>query len=144
MFERRLYYHIDWALLLAVLALCALGVATIYSATFDPNRGASSRYIVQIYAIGIGLVAMLVTLSLDYRTFTDKSHLIFLASLALLVAVFVFGHEGKGAKRWIALGGFNIQPSEFAKVSVALVLAKFFGETRGAIQWTDLAIGGVL
>src|SRR3954468_15577781 len=100
MFERRLYYNIDWALLLAVLAICALGVATIYSATFDPNRGPSGRYLVQIYAIGIGIVAMLVTLSLDYRTFTDKSHLIFLATLVLLVAVFVVGHEGKGARRW--------------------------------------------
>src|SRR3954463_3704096 len=144
MFERRLYYHIDWAMLGAILALCAMGVATIYSATFDPTRGASHRYVVQFYAIGLGLIAMMVMLTLDYRTFTDKSHLIYVAILAVLFYVLLFGHEGKGARRWIPLGGFNLQPSEFAKISVALVLAKFFGENRGAPQWTDLAIGGVL
>ena len=49
-----------------------------------------------------------------------------------------------GARRWIPLGSFNLQPSEFAKVGVALVLAKFFGENRAARRhWTDLAIGGV-
>ena len=49
-----------------------------------------------------------------------------------------------GARRWIPLAAFNLQPSEFAKVGVALVLAKFFGENRGAPAWTDLAIGGAL
>jgi rod shape determining protein RodA len=144
MFERRLYYHIDWALLFAIFALCAFGVATIYSATFDPTHGASHRYVVQMYAVGLGVIAMMVMLTLDYRTFTDKSHLIYVAILAVLIYVLLFGHEGKGARRWIPLGGFNLQPSEFAKIAVALVLAKFFGENRGAPQWTDLAIGGVL
>jgi len=144
MFERRLYHHIDWALVIAVMALCAFGVATIYSATFDPTRGASHRYVVQIYAIGLGLLAMLVMLTVDYRAFTDKSHLIYIGILAVLIYVLLFGHEGKGARRWIPLGSFNLQPSEFAKISVALVLAKFFGENRGSPQWTDLAIGGVL
>jgi rod shape determining protein RodA len=143
-FERRLYHHIDWALVIAVIALCAFGVATIYSATFDPTRGASHRYVVQLYAIGLGLIAMLVMLTIDYRAFTDKSHLVYIGILAVLVYVLVFGHEGKGARRWIPLGSFNLQPSEFAKISVALVLAKFFGENRGAPQWTDLAIGGAL
>src|ERR1043166_3354914 len=145
MFERRLYHHIDWALLIAVLSLCSLGVITIYSATFDPTHGASHRWIIQMYAIAIGASAMLFMLTVDYRTFTDKSHLIYIAILAVLVYVLVFGHEGKGARRWIPLGkAFNLQPSEFAKISVALVLAKFFGENRGVPSWTDLAIGGAL
>ena len=63
MFERRLYHHIDWAMLTAMLALCALGVATIYSATFDPTRGASHRYITQVYAIALGLAAMMFMLA---------------------------------------------------------------------------------
>ena len=84
MFERRLYYHIDWALLLAILALCGLGVAMIYSTTSDPTRAVSHMHITQIYAIVIGLIVMVATLSLDYRTFTDKSHLIYIAILALL------------------------------------------------------------
>jgi rod shape determining protein RodA len=143
-FERRLYHHLDWALLMAILALCALGVATIYSATFDATNGPSHRYVVQMYAIGLGAVALLVTLSFDYRTFTDKSHLVYVGILAMLLYVLLFGHEGKGARRWIALGSFNLQPSEFAKAAVALVLAKFFGETRGALRPATLVIGGIL
>src|ERR1044072_4503007 len=144
MFERRLYHHIDWALLIAILALCTLGVVMIYSTTSDPTRGASRLFVTQLYAICLGLGAMLVTMTLDYRTFTDKSHLISGALIALLLYVLFFGVVQMGARRWIGLGGFNLQPSEFAKVVVALVLAKLFGENRGAPGPTDLAVGGVL
>ena len=76
---------------------------------------------------------MLVTLTLDYRTFTDKSHLhLHRAARACCVYVLFFGTVQMGARRWIPLRVFNLQPSEFAKVGVALVLAKFFGENRGA------------
>ena len=144
MFERRLYYHIDWALLLAILALCGLGVVMIYSTTSDPTRSVSHLHITQLYAIAIGLIVLVVTLSLDYRTFTDKSHLIYIGVLALLIYVLFFGTAMMGARRWIPLKVVNLQPSEFAKLAVALVLAKFFGENRGAPSWSDLAIGGVL
>ena len=129
---------------MAVLALCALGTVMIYSTTSDPTRGASRLYITQLYAIVLGLGAMVFMLTLDYRTFTDKSHLIYIALLAVLVYVMFFGMVQMGARRWIPLRIFNLQPSEFAKVVVALVLAKFFGENRGEPGWTDLAIGLVL
>src|SRR5688572_12871623 len=144
MFERRLYFHIDWALVAAILALCAIGVAMIYSSTGDPTRGNSRLYITQIYAIVLGLGALSVMLTLDYRTFPDKSHLIYFALLGVLLYVLFFGDTQMGAQRWISLGAFNLQPSEFAKIGLALVLAKFFGENRGAPGWTDLAIAGVL
>jgi rod shape determining protein RodA len=144
MFERRLYYHIDWALLVAVLALCALGVVMIFSTTSDPTRGTSHLFVTQLYAIALGLGAMLVTLTLDYRTFSDKSHLLYFALCGLLVYVMFFGTAQMGARRWIQLGVVNLQPSEFAKVGVALVLAKFFGEQRGAPGTAELAIAGGL
>jgi rod shape determining protein RodA len=144
MFERRLYFHIDWALLLAVLALCAIGVVMIYSTTFDPTKGTSHLYVTQLYAIVIGLIAMVVALTFDYRTFTDKSHLIYIGLLAALLYVLFFGVVVMGARRWVPLRVFNLQPSEFAKIGVALVLAKFFGENRGAPTWGDLAVGGAL
>src|SRR4051812_31233489 len=144
MFERRLYYHIDWALLIAILALCALGVAMIYSTSSDPTRGNSHLYVTQLYAIVIGLGAMIFTLTLDYRTFTDKSHLIYIALLGVLLYVLFMGMVQMGARRWIPLGALNLQPSEFAKIGVALVLAKFFGENRGAPGWIDLAVAAGL
>jgi rod shape determining protein RodA len=144
MFERRLYYHIDWALVMAVVALCTLGVLMIYSTTFDPTRGTSRMYVTQLYAIVIGMGALVFMLSIDYRTFTDKSHLIYIGVCALLLYVMFFGMVQMGARRWIPLRVFNLQPSEFAKIAVALVLAKFYGENRGTPSWTDLAIGGAL
>jgi rod shape determining protein RodA len=144
MFERRLYYHIDWALVIAILALCALGVLMIYSTTSDPTRGTSHMYVTQLYAIVIGLGVMVFMLTLDYRTFTDKSHIIYIGLIALLLYVMFFGMVQMGARRWIALKFVNLQPSEFAKIGVALVLAKFFGENRGAPAWTDLVVAGAL
>jgi rod shape determining protein RodA len=144
MFERRLYHHIDWALLIAMLALCAMGVAMIYSTTSDPTRAASHMWVTQLYAIILGLGVLGFMLAFDYRAFTDKSHIIYIGLLGLLVYVMVFGMAQMGARRWIPLKIVNLQPSEFAKIAVALVLAKFFGENRGAPQWTDLGIAGGL
>ena len=144
MFERRLYYHIDWALLAAIVALCAMGLAMIYSTTADPTRGTSRLYVTQLYAVAIGFAAMLVCLAFDYRTFTDKSHLVYIGLLLLLLYVLFFGSVMMGARRWIPLKLVNLQPSEFAKLGVALVLAKFFGENRGSPTSTDLAIAGAL
>ena len=144
MFERRLYYHIDWALLAAILSLCAIGIAMIYSTTLDPTRGTSRMYITQLYAMALGLVAMAVMLVVDYRAFSDKSHLIYVGLLLLLLYVLFLGSVHMGARRWIPLRVFNLQPSEFARIGVALVLAKFFGENRGTPTWTDLAVAGGL
>ena len=144
MFERRLYYHIDWAMLAAILVLCGAGLAMIYSTSSDPTRGASRLSLTQLYAIVLGLGALVLTLTVDYRAWADKSHLIYVGLLALLVYVLLFGAAQNGARRWIPLGLFNLQPSEFAKVGVALVLAKLYGDNRGAPGWTDLAVGGLL
>jgi rod shape determining protein RodA len=139
-FERRLYYHIDWAMLGAILALCLIGVVQIYSAT-----GGNSLYVTQMYGIGVGIVALLVCLAIDYRSIADKSHFIYIGILALLVFVLFFGVVRGGSRRWIDLGPLNLQPSEFAKATVALVLAKFFGESRrGAVMPSDLLIAGAL
>lgn len=142
MFERRLAYHIDWALIGAVLALCSVGVLMIYSAG---HSAAPGLYVSQLYALALGLVAMLVALSIDYRTLADRSHWIYFAILALLVYVMLFGAVRGGARRWIPLGVFNLQPSEFSKLVVALVLAKFLGENRrGSPSLSDLAVAGAL
>jgi rod shape determining protein RodA len=142
MFERRLYFHLDWALIGALLMLCAMGVLMIYSA----GQSANSRlYQAQLSALGLGLVAFLVALSIDYRRLADRSHLIYFGLLGLLVYVLLFGVVRGGARRWIPLGVFNLQPSEFAKLAVALVLAKFFGESRrGNPTLPDLLIAGGL
>jgi rod shape determining protein RodA len=140
--ERRLYFHIDWALVAALLALAAMGTVMIYSAT---QSSAPRLYISQLYALALGLLAMIVALSIDYRTLADRSHLIYIAIIGLLIYVMFFGAVRGGSRRWIPLGVFNLQPSEFAKMAVALVLAKFFGENRrGNPSLTDLLVAAAL
>ncbi len=143
MFERRLYYHIDWLLIAAIVALSAMGVAMIFSTTHaGPNAG---LYVRQLYAIGLGAFVFMVCLTIDYRTLADNSLALYGLIVALLVGVLLFGTTGGGARRWIELPFFNLQPSEFAKVALALALAKFFDESRrGSPSATDLAVGGGL
>lgn len=129
MFERRLHYYIDWALIAAIAALCMIGLAMIFSTT----GGASRLYWTQIYAVAIGLVAMVAAMTIDYRSLADKSHLLYLGLILALVAVMLVGSRQMGAQRWLNLGFFNLQPSEFAKAILALVLAKLLGESRRAV-----------
>jgi rod shape determining protein RodA len=131
MFERRLYHHIDWATLVAVVLLCGIGLMQIYSVT----GGVTQIFSTQIYSILIGFGALAVCLSIDYRTLANQSHFVYLGVLVLLVYVLFVGDVRGGSRRWIDLGAFNLQPSEFAKAALALVLAKFFAARLGRGAW---------
>ncbi len=145
MFERRLYFHVDWLLLGAVVLLSAIGVAMIYSVTTPPGARASGQVMTQMYALGLGLIALLVCLAIDYRMLAEHSLFIFGALLVLLIFVLVKGQTQMGGQRWIPIGPFHLQPSEFARMGVALMLAMYFGENRrGAKNTTDLILGGIL
>jgi len=148
MFERRLYFHVDWLLLGAVLLLAAFGAAMIYSTTYrllpDGTGYAGREFWTQLYAIAIGGVALLVCLTIDYRALAEHSLLIYAGLLGLLLFVLVAGDSAGGAQRWIALGPFKLQPSEFGRITLALLLAMYFGENRrGARNPSDLLIGGI-
>jgi rod shape determining protein RodA len=148
MFERRLYFHIDWLLLGAIVLLAGIGVAMVYSTTYitTPTGGrAASQVWTQSYALGIGLVALLICLAIDYRVFAEHSLFLFGGLLVLLIYVLVGGQTQMGGQRWIPIGRFHLQPSEFARIGVALMLAMYFGENRrGAKNTSDLLIGGIL
>jgi rod shape determining protein RodA len=148
MFERRLYFHIDWLLLGAVLTLAGIGVVMIYSTTYrlmpDGSGYAGREFWTQLYALGIGGIALLICLTIDYRALAEHSLLIYGGLLALLLFVLVAGDSAGGAQRWIELGPFKLQPSEFGRITLALILAMFFGENRrGARNMSDLFIGGI-
>ena len=131
MVGRRLYRHIDWTLLGALVLLCAIGVTMIYSTTYDPTTDAAGPQVsTQLWALGIGLLAFVIMLSVDYRWLSDSSLVIFVGLLALLGYALLFGATMGGARRWIDLGTFNVQPSEFARMVVALALATLFSDRR--------------
>lgn len=150
MIDRRLSHHIDWLLVGALLLICAIGVAMIYSVTGASSGGtAASLYRTQIYAIVLGMAALAVCLTIDYRTLADASPFILLAVIGLLVYVLLFGSVQGGARRWIIVGlgplAVNVQPSEFAKVALALALARLFAERRrSGPSAPELAAAGVV
>ena len=146
MIDRRLLPHIDWALIAALLALLAIGLTMIYSATYDPTTGrGGSQLSRQMWALAIGLVAFVVCQVVDYRALADHSALIYGGLSALLVYTLFFGVEGGGAQRWIGFGPFNLQPSEFGKIVIALVLGVFYaGSRRGARGTGDWVIGAAI
>ncbi len=143
--ERRLSAHVDWPLLAAVLALTLIGLATIYSVTWDVRQSQPGpQFWQQVYALPVGLIALGVCMAIDYRTLTQRSVLLYGLLLLALAYVNFFGHESNGARRWIPLAGFTLQPSEFARLGLALVLAMFYGESRrGARSFGELAVGGL-
>jgi rod shape determining protein RodA len=147
MFERRLYFHIDWLLLGAILLLASIGVAMIYSTTYVTTATgghSGTQPMTQMYALGLGLMALVVCLAVDYRMFAEHSLFLYGALLVLLIFVLVKGQTQMGGQRWIPIGPFHLQPSEFGRIGVALLLAMYFGENRRGAQNTgDLILGGV-
>jgi rod shape determining protein RodA len=127
--DRRLFFNVDWWLLAAVVLLTAIGVATIFSATFSGRN--SGLEIKQLYAVALGIVAMLVCISIDYRRLVDRAALFYLLTLGVLTYLLVLAPRIAGTKRWIiGPGGFQIQPSEFAKLVACLLMAKIFAESK--------------
>lgn len=140
--NRRLLPHLDWPLLAAVMALALIGLATIYSVTWNIRADQpGGEFWRQMYALPVALLALIVCLMVDYRTLAQRSPWILLALLLSLGAVLLFGDEAKGARRWIDLG-VSLQPSEFARLGLALVLAMLYGGgRRSARSLGELAIG---
>ncbi len=124
--------HLDWILLVAVLTLSLLGTLLVWSAT-SPTPSTSDPYLLkQLLNIAIGLALMAGVTMLDYRQLKLVSPLILAAScLGLLVVLTPLGSIVNGARSWISLpGGFQIEPSEYAKLSIILVAAMLLSELR--------------
>lgn len=117
----------DWLLLTFVLAICALGVMEIYSATLHTKFiGVHTK---QVYFVMAGMVMMFVMSLIDYHALLEKIHWFYIASVVSLVAVLVIGKKYLGARRWIQMpGGQHFQPSEWVKLVLILALARFFSE----------------
>jgi rod shape determining protein RodA len=126
--DRRLLENVDWVMLGAALLLAAIGVAMIQSATMS---GANANlYLKQIALLALGLLGLLVSLTVDYRRLADRAGLLYVGAVCALGYVLAFGPRIVGTKRWFTVGGFQVQPSELAKIVAAILVAKLFAENR--------------
>jgi len=132
-FDRRLITHFEWLLPLLALAVSALGTTTVYSATHVPGMdGPSSHTVRQGTWLAAGCVAMLLAVAFDYRRLERQAVPLYCVLLALLIAVPLIGRVGGGSRRWITLGPVSLQPSEFMKLGLVIILARHFARTPGA------------
>jgi rod shape determining protein RodA len=127
----------DWALLAMVLALCAVSVFEIYSATLHTKY--SGFHNKQILWIAAGLVAMFIFAKIDYHQLLDWVPWAYGVCLVALVAVLAVGHKVLGARRWIGIGSMRFQPSEWVKLVLILAVARYFANLGGrSLTWKDI------
>lgn len=124
----------DWALLIFVLLLAVFGLVILFSASSYNGKvrfhDTAYYFKKQLFATALGLAAMYLVSRMDYHFFVSLAPGAYLLSMALSTAVLFAGQEINGSKRWLALGPFSFQPSEFAKVAVILFLAWQIGKTK--------------
>ena len=143
--DRRLLYNVDWVLIGTALVLSLLGVATIYSATHTGRT--PDLHLKQLAFVGVGMLAMVAAAALDYRRLADRSVLLYVVSVIALVYVLQLGPLIAGTRRWILIGGLQLQPSELVKLTAAVVVARIFAEYREEslglrdMLWPGAAVG---
>ncbi len=127
MFDRRLVENFNWGLLLAVTAIGTIGILLIYSAVNagieNPQKALSTK---QLIWFGIGYLIMFISVLFSYKNLDRWGMSIYVVCIIMLLCVLFFGKYVAGARRWLTLGSLTIQPSEFVKISVIIVLAKYY------------------
>ena len=116
-------WKISWFYVVLLCLLAGVGYVALYSAAGGSPEPYASRHILRF---AFGLVVMICVALVDIRLIARLSWLVYGVSIALLVLVLRMGHVGKGAQRWIELGGMQLQPSELAKIGLVMALAAWF------------------
>jgi len=123
-------FEIDYILLLPVIILMVLGVLFIYSSGITSTGvQVSNEYYKQIIWASVGLVVAVFFSLINYRRLYNLSIYIYLISILPLVYTLLFGHEIYNASRWLRIGSYGIQMSEFVKISVIIMLSRFLADT---------------
>ena len=121
--------HIDMWLLVVVVIIASIGVINLYSATSayvgaGHRAGLADIYVTQIYWIVVGLLLAMMVAAIDYRHFERLAPIFYVGGILVLMLVFVLATDVRGSARWIRLGTFTFQPSEFMKPLVVLMVAR--------------------
>ncbi len=128
-FAVRASQRIDWPLFIAAATIAVMGVVNLYSATsvyFGTTRGGLAEiYINQVYWLAIGVAVGAGVASIDYRHIERYAYVIYTAGIIALALVFVLARDVRGASRWINIGSFSFQPSEFMKPCLIVALGKY-------------------
>src|SRR5213076_68806 len=138
------FHDFDWVLLIFVLLICGLGVMEIHSAT--EHTKFAGAHVKQVYWIVGGLCGMFGMSLINYQMLLERVHWIYIAAIASLMMVLIFGQKYLGARRWVKLpGGNHFQPSEWVKLVLILAVAKYFADLQHReLSWSDFIKAGAI
>ncbi len=128
MLGRRTLTYFDWVLVATTLSATGLGFLMLYSTTYPHGAGPFYRQLVWLV---VALAALAVAVFVNYRFWGGLAIPAYLVSCLALVAVLLYARGISGARSWLEFGSLNFQPSELAKVSTILMLAKYVEEKKG-------------
>lgn len=138
MFGNRPFGRIDWLTVILYISLVFIGWINIYSTTQSDGHNEifdfSTLYGKQLIFIGLAFLGVVLVLFVESSFFERFASIFYIISIILLLGLFVFGRTIAGATSWYDLGFFNLQPSELAKVTTALALAKFLSDIQTDIR----------
>jgi rod shape determining protein RodA len=136
----RLTEGIDNTLLVLILALSMLGLAALFSASYENP----ARVLNQVAHLSLALTAMWMTAQIAPQTLMRFALPAYVAGVALLIAVALFGDVVNGARRWLNIGVARFQPSEMMKLALPLMLAWYFHRREATLRLRDFALGALL
>jgi rod shape determining protein RodA len=129
MFDRRLIQYFDWGLLGLTTLIVSIGLVALYSAlNVEETSPERILFTKQLVWYGCGLVGMVISFLFSYKSIERWGHVIYIISMGLLIFVVFFGRVVAGSKRWLVMGPVSIQPSEMAKLAVAIMLARYYAK----------------
>ncbi|MGC8767882.1 rod shape-determining protein RodA [Calditerrivibrio sp.] len=130
--DKRLFKNFDVYLSGVILSILLYGFIAVYSASYDPTANKfSTFYIKQLYWALIGISFYIFFSFFNYKHLIKWNVIFYILGLVILALVLVIGHIGMGAQRWINIGGFRFQPSEFFKIVFILMMPKIYNDFDG-------------
>lgn len=137
-FDKRMLLNFDWLILIVTTLLCGIGLVVIYSAGYDPQTASSKPMIKQAASFGLGALACLIAIILSPGTWRRLAWPIYIIGCILLIAVMFKGTVAGGARRWLVIGGFRMQPAEFTKLGLILLYARLFSSETAPLNGYNL------
>lgn len=139
--DPKLLKYIEYPIIIFILLITIISILVISSATHTTVAGENFYYTKkQIIWFFIGLVVMFIVISIDYHSIANCSNIIYILNIlaTLLVIIIGIGKQSTGAQRWIPIGPFRLQPSEFAKLALIITLSKYLEKKKPIKTIKDL------
>lgn len=141
--EQPVIQKVNLVLIFLVLSLLSLSLLTLYSLGQGSLADLAFFY-KQLAWAGIGLAALIVFAFFNYNRFKHLAWPLYLLNNLFLAIISLVGKSSLGAQRWLELGGLTFQPSEFAKLTLILVLATYLSEQAEEVSWKTIFVSGLI